>query len=310
MESRKTSFEEHLNIASSGQDKTASAKKVEGGLLDQLAAELTGQEKVANAPVAEGEVSPAASSVAGAAEPVVAASAAVEVPQVAIAGGNEEEAQAGEVPAAVKPNEGVAISAGDGKVTDANNMHRTPESVAAAADTPISDVGGDVVNAATVAPEKAGQTPDGEEKVGQLIAQSFMAEIQKKAEDEEYTQALGILKEAGLLEGYDIEDAGMSKEASFVTGGLEKLANKLPLSRKEIVGAAHEVIEFNKEAADVEEQARLDAHEKVAELVEEEKVASETPEASTVNENTKLAELMKDPDVVSAVKLLQSKKLM
>ena len=71
---RKTSFDDHMEIVANGTEKTASVKDKSGNdFLDKIAAEL-GLNKEAQgitapaAPAAEGEVSPADSSVAGAAE--------------------------------------------------------------------------------------------------------------------------------------------------------------------------------------------------------------------------------------------------
>jgi len=151
MEKRASSLEDHMNIVRSGHDKTAGQSGNNEDLLTRLANELDlGQEKTANeemgaAPYAEGEVSNADTSVAGANPEVVAATEGVAAKQVALAGGNAAESAAGEMPAATKPNEGTAASAGDGKIVDGNSMHRTPEAIQAAAEGPDSDTGGGVV---------------------------------------------------------------------------------------------------------------------------------------------------------------------
>jgi len=324
----KTSFEDHLNIVESGQEKVASAPKVEGTLLDKLASELgitektaevkappeTGGEKTApggagagasvtdgKAPAAEGEVQPAASSVAGAAPAVVAATEGVATPQTEIAGGNAAEAAAGEQPAATKPNEGLAISAGDGVVTDANHLHKTPAAVAAAA----RDAGG-AMGEKTAAEATA---------IGVKIAETFQAHLEKSAQDSEYTEALGILKEAGLLEGYNINDQGLTKEASAPVDYLEKIASKAELSREDIIGAAYQAIEMQKEAEDAEAQGRTDAQNLVAavtELMEKKAGAANAAPAAPVasDEQTKLAALMKDEKVVDAIRTLKEKNLL
>lgn len=279
MEKRASHFEDHMEIVQAAHTKTAGGDPKDGGsqtepsLLDKLASELgiegekTAQVTASAAPKAEGEVSPAESTVATAAPAVVAATEAVATPQTAIAGGNPAEAAAGEVPAATKTNEGTAVSAGDGKVTDATNLHRTPEAVEAAA---RGGGGEEGAAAAAPAPQKAAQVPDNDlegtktaeeaNKIGKTIAASFQAELEKNAQEQEYVEALGILKEAGLLEGYNIKDEGMSKTASELpTGCLEKISQKQPLSKREIVGAACELIELQKEAEDAEQQGREDA---------------------------------------------------
>lgn len=318
MEKRSSSLEDHLNIIVSGHSKTAGVKgdKAGASLLDKLASELglPEAEKTAAAgitapaaPTAEGEVSPAESSVAGAAAPVVAATEAVTVPQMTIAGGNPAEAAAGEIPATTKPNEGLAISAGDGKVTDANNINKTPEAVAAAA----MGGGGDEGSAAAIAPEKASAVPENvktaaeAQQIGEMIAKSFQETLQKEAEAREYSEALGILKEAGLLEGYDIKDEGMDKTASVIEGSLEKLANKEGLSRAGVISAAVEYVELEKQAADADAQGREDAHALVGLVQEIQKTAA--PEAPVEDGQEKIAALLKDPQVVESVKVLREK---
>jgi len=309
MEQRQSSFEDHMSIVENAHSKTASADpEKSSNLLAKIAEQLNPKEqtKVAEgavtapgAPTAEGEVSPAASSVAGAAPAVAAATEAVTMPQTTIAGGNPAESAAGEVPAATKPNEGVAISAGDGSVTDSNNLNRTPESVAAAA----IGGGGDEGAAATPAPEKAGEMPDndlGAEKtaeavsIGKVIANTFQDELEKSAQDNQYSECLDILKEAGLMEGYDIKDEGMSKTASLIEGSLEKIANKQTVSREEIISAAIEYVELEKEASDTEEQAREDAREQVAATAKSEQAEQE-----------KIASAIQDPKIVAAVQVLK-----
>jgi hypothetical protein len=315
----KTNFDDYLNIAEGGHSKTASAKVENKGdeptMLQKIAQELgnsEGSEKTAAAPTAEGENSPAASSVAGAAEPVVGATEGVTVPQTNISGGNQAEVEAGEKPAATKTNEGLAISAGDDKVTDANNLHKTPEAVAAAAEYG----GGDEGSAATPSPEKDGQMPDqatggygGQHEkmaeadaIGVRIATSFQNEIEKQAEARDYSEALEILGERDLLKGYDIKDAGIDKTASVKTNCLEKLANKQPLSRSEIIGAAVETLDMEKEAELAAEQGREDAQNLVA------AVSQEVEKTATANtEQEKIAAALKDPEVVAAVSLLKGK---
>ena len=297
---RKSSFEDHLNIVHN--TKLASDNsKTDSSLLDKLAAEL-GLVGPA-APAAEGEVTPAASSVAGASPAVVAATESVATPQTALVGGNPEEAAAGEMAAPIKPNEGVAISAGDGLVTDANNLGRTPEAVAAAARDAGGDEGGqpaesyDGMDAKTAAEST---------KIGQLIAKTFKETLEKDAADAEYTEALNYLTERGVLDAYDIKDAGMNKQASELpTGCLEKIANVQPLSREDIVSAAIEASEFEKSAAEAEEIGRQDAHEYVASILE--KIGSEKEDEDEDASAEKVAALLKDETVVNAVKLLKDK---
>jgi len=314
MERTKTTFEDHLNIVEAGQ-KTASANAVdgnnEGSLLDKLAAELDTNKTAADsvtapdAPAAEGEVQPAESSVSGAAEPVVEATEAVATPQTEIAGGNNAEASAGELPAATKPNEGTAISAGDGNVTDSNMLHKTESAVAEAVE-PIGK---------TASNENVKEA----EVIGGKIAESFLGELAKAAEDEEYTEALNILGESGLLDGYNINDMGLNKTAAEEdnTNYLEKIASKQTLNRSDIIGGANQFLGIIKEAEDAEAQGRADAHAFVEFLGEYEQSkeaadataepAATEPAATAPEGQEKVASLLKDEEVVAAVKVLKEK---
>ena len=296
METRQSSFEDHMGIISSAHNKTASAgSKSSSNLLEKIAQQLNlqgGHTKLAEgevtapgAPTAEGEVTPAASSVAGAAPAVVAATEAVAMPQAIIAGANPEESAAGEVPAATKPNEGLAISAGDGMITDANNFGRTPESVA------MADQFGGAESGSPMDAEKTAEAKN----IGIVIARSFQTELDKAASDRQYTEALEILKEAGLMDDYQIKDQGLVKTASFEEGGLDKIANNQAVSRNDIISAAIEYTELEKEAEYTEEIARQDAREYAASLNEENEADQE-----------KIASAINDPQIVSAVQVLKN----
>jgi len=248
----KSSFEDYLNDVSSGQSKLASlGSTAGGGILAKLAAELDG----AGAPVAEGQVTPANAPITGAAPATVAATEGVAAPQLALAGADPQEAVQGEAAAPTKPNQGVVISAGDGTQTDANNLNKTPKAVAVAAGPGDS----------TAAPASAPATE--EEKtaayLGEVIADSFLDSLIKQAEEGEYAQSLGILKEAGLLDGYDIVDDAMDKTAGQYDYdeelGLEKIANSEVLSHQDIINAASEVLEL--EAYEQEKVAELSEYE-------------------------------------------------
>ena len=199
MEHRKASFEDHMNMVSSGHQKTAAdakAGKVSPNLLDKLAAELNlegekdkaaasgaaaTESAQANAPKSEGEKLPADSSVTGANAAVVAATDAVALPQVAAQGGNIAEVVKGEIPAASKPAESGVISDGAGAITTQNSFGKTDEAVAAAS----RDGGG---AGADVAKEA--------EFIGKKIAQSFQATLEKNASDQEFSECLQFVKEA------------------------------------------------------------------------------------------------------------------
>ena len=174
------SFEDFIKIASND---TVATANVDESTLSKLAAMIDEQAAV-----------PAAASVVAATPEVVGATEAVLAPQVMIAGGNLEEAAAGEMPGAIKPNEGVVISASDGVATIANQFGKDPASVMAAA-TPAE---------APAAPiEKTASIIEAEE-MGAAMAHSYVGELQKVAADAELVEATEILKEAGLLEDYDI----------------------------------------------------------------------------------------------------------
>lgn len=327
METRKTRFDDHMNTIEAAHSKTAAAgNKASAGndLLSKLAAELgigddkneaaaataagaaeagapggesTEGEQTA-APKAEGEVIPAASGVTGAAAAVSDATDAVAMPQVAMAGGVPAIAEAGSAPnpeAAVMP----VISAADGKAETAGDLHRTPEAVAAAAE-----------------PTSKGDESMEAEKIGRMIAQSFQATLEKAAKDQEYTEALGILKEAGLLEGYKIQDEALTKTANVSEGFLEKIANMQPLQREDIVGAAYELIDFQKQAELADQEGReaanalfdllKTAQEEEGEEEEDEKEEKEEKmEEKGASMQAKIASLLSDPKVVAAVKTLK-----
>lgn len=310
MEQRKSTFESHLSTIESSHSKTASMnQKAKSGndLLTKLAEELGLGEapQSASAAALPGSVQPnlvpAASTVAEAAPTVLAATDAVAVPQVEMAGGVQAVVEAGSAPNP-QPVVMPVISAADGNVQTASDLGRTPEAVAAAAEE---------VEA---------------EKIGALIAKSFQDSIEKAAKDQEYAEALEILKEAGLLEGYNIKDVGMTKTAS-AEGYLEKIANNQQLNRDDIIGAAYELIEFQKQAADAEAEGRQAAQNLVelmqkvaedaapAEGTEEEKkeeAAEEKKEEEGEDKEAhlKMASLLSDPKVVEAVKTLKSKNLL
>jgi len=319
MESRKTRFEDHVQTIESSHSKTASLnQKSKSGndLLTKLAEELglnTAASDAASAaagaaPTAEGEVLPAASTIAAANPAVEAATDAVAMPQVTMAGGTPVVMEAGSAP---NPQQIInpVISAADGNLMTAQDLNRTPEAVAEAAQ-----------------PTAKGETEVEAEKIGRLIAKSFQETIEKAANDQEYSEALDMLKEAELLSGYNIKDSGMTKTASY-DGFLEKIASNQPLTRDDIIGAAHELVEFNKQASLAEEQGReaaqnlVELMQKVAEEATEEKEEkteeeekaedeSKEEEASEKEAQLKIASLLSDPNVVNAIKTLKNKNLL
>jgi hypothetical protein len=214
-------------------------------------------------------------------------------------------------PVAAQP----AIGAVDGKVTDSNLLNKDPLAAAAAA------VGG---GGEEVAPAVAAEA----EKIGRLMAKSFQETLEKQASDQEYTEALNLLNDSGLLAGYNLLDPSLTKTASVTEGFLEKIASKEKLTRGDIIGAAYELIDLQKQAEYAEEAGRQEARDlvefltKVAEgdgeeteeekkkREEEEETAAEKKkeeEAGEGSEESKVAALLQDRDVVNAVQLLKSR---
>jgi len=281
MSRQKTSFDDHMNMIA-GSQKTASQKPVGNSpsLLQKLAEELG----VGTTPVG-GQVADATSAVSAAAPAVEAATAAIADPQVAVAGGVPAVAAAGMVPAPVKPDEAQVVTSGDGTAKSINEFGKLPEAATAAA-------GEDVVSNYDTASA---------EKVGELIAESFVRNLEKIAHRQEYIQALGILKEAGLLDAYVIKDAGIEKTAAQEVDCLTKIANKESLSHDNIITAAEQYIEFVKTAEEAEKKGEKDADELVEKLNEAaEGEGEDLAEAAA-------AEAAADPEVAKAVQILQDK---
>lgn len=286
-----SSFENYMNIME-GQEKVASQTFSDNGLLAKLAEELDSTPSAA-APTTEGAVAPADSAIVAANPTIVGQTEAVQAPQLALAGGDAEEAAAGEVPAETKPNQGVVISAGDGESTDANKLGKTPAAIAAA------------VTPAATAPA-APETDKTAELLGEAIATSFLGSIVKEAEEAQYQEALVMLKEAGLLADYEIAGDEMAKEASQEdeTLGLEKIANKEELTREDMIKAAGELVELAEIKA--EEEAMAKEAEDYGRQAAHDYVASAKVEQT---EQEKVAELRQDPEVMAAMAVLKSREL-
>ena len=205
-------LEDFMNIVENSHQKTASAKntRINGDLLSKLAQELEGegmesqvvaQDAAAAAAgagaagaEAQGNVKPAASSVAGANPAVVGSTEVVAMPQVVAAGGNAAESAAGEMAAPVKPNEGLAISAADGKIVDVNTFGKVPAAAAAAA-----------VNESEMGPEKTAELNRAKE-IGSTMADAYISRMEKHAADAQYGEALEYLESRGMLDNYTIND--------------------------------------------------------------------------------------------------------
>lgn len=340
---KKSSFEDHMATISAGQTKTASVAKTSGAdLLSKLAAELgltkkaEGEGEAGAAMQIAGAKTQADATPAGANPATVAATEALATPQVVLAGGNAAEAAAGEVPKAQGAAADPIVSSGTGDVNTANTLNRTDEAIAAASRGAGGAQAGTLESAAVAQNPPQGSEKNAAEntaeavKIGQIIAKSFQDSMAKQAEDVEYAHALDILNANSLLEGYNIKDVPvMEKQASV--DGLEKIANKQPLSRTDIIAAATQVLELEKQAEEADAQGRAEAHAfvelltKIAEgeekeETEEEKKAREAKAAAEAKkegetvadekkENEKMAALKSDPAVMGAVRILKSKGL-
>jgi hypothetical protein len=293
MERKTSSFEDHLKMVEAGHDKTASNKNVgrtDASLLQKLAEEL-GE---GAAPTAEGEKELPGKNPSTTSPEVSAATDGVINAQMVAAGGDPARQAAGMMPHVVAPvGAAVPIATGENTVTIAENLNRTPEAVAAAGRGAGGEQGGKLESAAEA------------EKIGQLIAQSFQATLEKSAEAQQYAEALEILKSAELLDGYEIKDSGISKTASVISGGLEKIANNQPLSREDIISAAAEYLDLEKQASAADAAGREDAHNFV-DFVN----SIQQNSAEEGKESEKIAGLMQDQEVVNAVNILKSKGLL
>jgi hypothetical protein len=200
----KKGLDDYIQIVEQSHSKTAGANApvIDKPLLTKLAEELVKEEKGAAAaggaavaaatagakPAGDGNVA------AGAAPAVVAATEAATATQLALAGTDPAVPAAGMVAAVAKPQEPLIVGTGDGKVTEANALNKTPAAVAVAAEpTSKSD-----------SAEKTSELKRAEE-IGATMARSFTAELEKTAFDREYQESLAYLQERGVLEGYDIK---------------------------------------------------------------------------------------------------------
>jgi hypothetical protein len=195
-------------------------------------------------------------------------------------------------------NAPVAISTADGDAKTSVSLNRTPAAVAAATRGEKGD--SEVESTAEELNEKTSALEA--EKVGQMIARSFQQTLEKDAADSEYSQAINILDQAGLLSNYNIVDQSITKVASEETqiDVLEKIASNQPLTRSDIVLGAQQYLEVEKLAAEADAEGRALAHQAVEEAMAQEKVASDE-----AVENEKIAYLLKDENVVAAVKVLK-----
>jgi len=271
-----SSFDNHLEAVIAGNEKTASVNSVVGDdLLAKLAAEVLGYDQegaaangqAAQLPKAENHVSEIE---AGSANPTVGASAemtsamdAVVTPAIAVAGADIAAIEAGEAPAAVVDS-GDAATIGTGIPSDA----KLKKEMGLAADQ-IKEA----------------------HLIGDVIAQSFSESLEKQASDEAYSDSLELLKEAGLLDSYVIQDEGVEKVASEQVSGLEKIAEMKELSHQDIINAASEYVDYVKTASEIEVEAREDARADAAQSYADDAIVKEASQK---------------PEVVEAVKVLKA----
>jgi hypothetical protein len=311
-------FDDYADIILADESKVASQSSSVnsdgGSILEQLAAELNDNTKVAAdvtapaAPANEGEVTPAESSVTGINSEVQAATEAVAYPQTTIAGGNPQEVAAGEVPQSVKPSEVETVSAGDGKATTPNLMHKTPTAMAEGADASTGAATGEKTASKNETPEEAGVK----------IANAFYGRLEELQKQANLAESIEILKTASLtadhVDGYDFSAfvGETEKVASEEVDYLQKIASGLALTEDDIIGAAEQVLDFEKEAAQADAEGRELAHqyyqEEMAKQAGQEEVSGEVSfvdQADEAAKQEKIASLLEDPKTVEAVKYLK-----
>jgi len=283
----KTSFDKHLDtVLSQGHTKIAS-RTTGDDFINKLAEEILGES--AGLPSAENHISevPLSSmpTVDGSGEAVMSATDAVILPAVAVAGGSIPAMLEGEMPAAVVDS-GDTTTKGTGIPTDV-----------------MPKAGTDGMEAMG---EEMGMTEEQVKEasyVGAVIANSIIDHLEKVAQRREYSEALEILKTAGLLDGYNIQDGGIEKTASADVSGLTKIANSQALSHEDIISAAAEYVEIQKTASAVEEQARQDAREFVRQTAEQQAIEKQAADAQAAEEAL-VKQASSIPEVRNAIAVL------
>ena len=323
---RTSSFEMHMGMI--GQSKTASAHLGSSDdLLTRLAQEL-GVSKTAADESGVAHMAPAATDANATplmANPTtVSATEAIAAPQLALKGGDAAEVAAGEQIAGLAVAMPI-ISDGTGRPYPVSTLTKTEEAAEAAQRGVGGEQSGPLESAAV-----SQQTSAEAEKVGALIAKSFQETLQKQAEYQEYAAALQVLDSNGMLANYNITDVpAITKVAS--ADCLEKIANNLPLTRQDIIGAAYEMIDLEKQAELAAEQGRADAQnlltligaiqktaaenemeetEEEAKKKEEEAKKEGESEEQEKEENEKVSAMLGNKEVVSAVQILKKYNLL
>ena len=245
-----------------GQVKTASAgtSPVSEQLLARLAT-ITGHTKEASAGNAGSPpghlhspvLSAAAQSVAYPDPAVVGATDNIIDPQVALAGGNIADQLAGSAPhtGVIQP---VRVSDATGNVDDNSAIINS------------------VTNGKPVGAEKLASLNDACD-MGRSMAHAYNEELQKIAFFNQYNEAAALLKESGVLDGYDVDgfDKVASADGYDPTEGrfLHKVASGADLSYSDIITAANEYVLFKEAEANVDAEAEKIASDIINEAADE-----------------------------------------
>lgn len=288
-------------------DKTASqgsdSNNSLGDLLNQLNAEDEdlNKEAAAGNANADDKVENAEAPITGAAPAVVSATEDAQNKRLEMAGADLSEIAAGEAEKTTKPTDKIEISAGDGNVTDEANMSKEPGSVAKA------EIGTVKIAELTV------------DQFATQFTDAFMAKVAERQLQEDYNDAVVLLKTAGALEGWNIpgsdelmKTAGLADDDA--TPMLDKLAAKKEgdsISPEQLIQAASEL----RKVAALEDAEGDDDAEGEVEKTASQAVAA-TPDAIAAavesvilkHESEKTAALLaEDTDVQNAIAVLKEK---
>lgn len=287
----KASLDSFLN-QKAGTDKVASDSVPgnQSSVIDKLTALSNDLNKVAaDKKPGEGTVATNSEVVADPSAEVKAQTDAVIDDQLAIdAPGAEQEQAAGDKPVkttGVKPVASTTGGAESGTVKPSAETSVEPES-------------------AILAKQPTNKTASTEEDVSdpkvwaKVAAREFTAEMEKIAQEKEVIEAASFLKQAGVLEGYDVE--GLNKIASSQFNAKEvfqKIANKKELTDNEILFAANYVSDDLEKEANEEHQAEL------------EKIAAEELEAEILQKEAEekaiLEKLASNPEIAGALEIFR-----
>lgn len=246
-------------LQQSMQTKTASAPQ-ENMLLSKLASECAALTSPATNDLLNASGNHGA---AGVAPEIVAATNAAYDPAVAMAGGDLAGMEAGS-----QPSQGAAapVTVGDGTGDIDEDM--------ALVNNIINGAGVNNVSTGSRSVAKVASLTDAVQ-VGRAMARGYQAELAKMAADEDFDEAVGILKSAGILSNYqfigETEKNASESEYEYVgTPCLDKIAGAQALTKDDIVGAA---VEFLKIASD--HQVEQQVEQQYEAYAEAEKLASE-----------------------------------